>query len=119
WGQPEIITALAAAGCHAVLWAAAGNPDNAVLRAARPTNLRLLGGFSAGVYDTQGGLNMTTLASPPRSGHVALITQSQSLSAAANDWALGRNIGFSWVACTGAEADIDIADLLDYAALDP
>src|SRR5699024_3089251 len=46
-------------------------------------------------------------------------TQSQSLSAAANDWALGRNIGFSWVACTGAEADIDIADLLDYAALDP
>lgn len=119
WGRPEIITALAEKGCHAMLWAAPGNPGHDVLRAARPTNLRVLGGHSAGVYDTQGGLNMTSLASKPRSGRVALITQSQSLTAAANDWALGRNIGFSWVACTGSEADIDIGDLLDYAALDP
>ena len=60
-----------------------------------------------------------SLALAPRPGKVALITQSQSLAAAALDWALGRNIGFSWMACSGSEADIDVADLLDYAALDP
>ncbi|HET7314502.1 GNAT family N-acetyltransferase [Salinisphaera sp.] len=119
WGHPEIIAALAEAGCRAILWAAGSRIGDDVLRAARPTRMRLLGGRSAGVFDTRKGLNMTTLASLPRPGQVALIGQSQSLTAAAVDWALGRNIGFSWLACTGAEADIDVADLLDHAALDP
>ncbi|AWN17274.1 GNAT family N-acetyltransferase [Salinisphaera sp. LB1] len=119
WGRPDIIAALAEAGCRAVVWAAPDRIGDDVLRAARPTTMRLLGGRTAGVFDTRSGLNMTTLASLPRPGKVALISQSQSLTAAAVDWALGRNIGFSWLACTGAEADIDAADLLDHAALDP
>ena len=119
WARPRAITALADAGCRALIWAAASPITEDVLRAARPTNLRLLGGRSAGVVDTRNGLNMTSLALTPRAGKVALITQSQSLTAGALDWALGRNIGFSWLACTGAEADIDAADLLDHAALDP
>ncbi|WP_423820542.1 GNAT family N-acetyltransferase [Salinisphaera sp. SPP-AMP-43] len=119
WGRAEIISALAEAGCRAVVWAAPSRIGDDVLRAARPTNMRLLGGRSAGVVNTKRGLNMTSLASQPRAGQVALISQSQSLTAAALDWALGRNIGFSWLACTGAEADIDAADLLDHAALDP
>lgn len=119
WGRPEIVARLAEHGCRALVWAAPTRIGDAVLRAARPYNLRLLGGRSAGVFDTRGGLNMTSLASLPRPGQVALIGQSQSLTAAAVDWALGRNVGFSWVACTGAEADIDAADLLDYAALEP
>ncbi|MES1954432.1 bifunctional acetate--CoA ligase family protein/GNAT family N-acetyltransferase [Salinisphaera hydrothermalis] len=119
WGKPDIIAALAEAGCRAVVWAAPKRIGDDVLRAARPTNMRLLGGRTAGVFDTRNGLNMTTLASLPRPGKVALISQSQSLTAAAVDWALGRNLGFSWLACTGAEADIDAADLLDHAALDP
>lgn len=119
WGKPKLISAMGAAGYHALYWAATGNPGDDVLRAARPYNLRLLGGHSAGIMDTRRGLNLTTLALTPRAGQVALISQSQSLTAAALDWSLGRNIGFSWVACTGAEADIDAADLLDHAALDP
>jgi acetyltransferase len=119
WGRPDVIKALGAAGCRALYWAAKGDPGDNLLRAARPYNLRLLGGRSAGVCDTRRGLNLTTLALAPSAGKVALISQSQSLTAAALDWALGRNIGFSWIACTGAEADIDTADLLDHAALDP
>ncbi|WP_348761710.1 GNAT family N-acetyltransferase [uncultured Salinisphaera sp.] len=119
WARPRAISALAEAGCRALVWAANSPITDDVLRAARPTNLRVLGGRSAGVMDTRGALNMTSLALTPRAGKVALITQSQSLTAGALDWALGRNIGFSWLACTGAEADIDAADLLDHAALDP
>ncbi|GAB3685469.1 bifunctional acetate--CoA ligase family protein/GNAT family N-acetyltransferase [Salinisphaera aquimarina] len=119
WGQPKLITALGEQGCRAVLWCADERISNEVLRAARPYNLRLLGGRSAGIVQTRSERNISTLAQAPRLGKVALITQSQSLAAAALDWALGRNIGFSWLACSGSEADIDIADLLDYAALDP
>lgn len=119
WARPRAIAALAQAGCRALVWAAADAVGDDVLRAARPTNLRILGGRSAGVIDTRTRLNMTSLALVPRAGQVALISQSQSLTAGALDWALGRNIGFSWLACTGAEADIDAADLLDHAALDP
>lgn len=119
WAQPRTVKALGAAGCRALLWAAAERVPTRALQAARPYNLRVLGGRSAGVFDTKAGLNVSTLALEPRAGRVALITQSQSLAAAALDWALGRNIGFSWMACSGAEADIDAADLLDYAALDP
>ncbi|RJS91041.1 GNAT family N-acetyltransferase [Salinisphaera sp. Q1T1-3] len=119
WARPRAISALAEAGCRALVWAAPTDVTDDVLRAARPTNLRILGGRSAGVIDPRNGLNMTTLSLTPRAGQVALISQSQSLTAGALDWALGRNIGFSWLACTGAEADIDTADLLDHAALDP
>jgi len=119
WGKPKLISALGKAGYRALYWACAGSPEDDVLRAAKPYNLRLLGGRSAGIMAARSQLNLTTLALTPRAGQVALITQSQSLTAAALDWALGRNIGFSWVACTGAEADIDAADMLDHAALDP
>ena len=118
WAQPRTVDALGAAG-WALLWAAAERVPTRALQAARAYNLRVLGGRSAGVFDTKAGLNVSTLALEPRAGRVALITQSQSLAAAALDWALGRNIGFSWMACSGSEADIDAADLLDYAALDP
>lgn len=119
WGTESRIDALGARGCRAVLWAANRRISGKVLRAAQPYNLRLLGSRTAGIVQTRQGNNFSTLALEPRPGKVALITQSQSLAAASLDWALGRNIGFSWLACSGAEADIDIADLLDYAALDP
>lgn len=119
WGTPQTVDALGARGYRALLWAADKRIGAKVLRAAQPYNLRLLGARSAGIIQTRTGQNVSTLALAPQSGKVALITQSQSLAAAALDWSLGRNIGFSWMACSGAEADIDIADLLDYAALDP
>src|SRR5699024_9165433 len=119
WGRPATISALAEAGCRSVIWATESPLDNTVLQAARPPTLRLLGRHTTGVANTRNRLNTTSLEQQPKSGNVALITQSRSLMAAALDWALGREIGFSWLACTGDEADIDVADLLDLAALDP
>ena len=118
WGTPQAIDRLGERGYRAVLWGTEKRIGGKALRAAQPYNLRLLGARSAGIIQTRTGQNVSTLALTPQTGKVALITQSQSLAAAALDWSLGRNIGFSWMACSGAEADIDIADLLDYAALD-
>ena len=70
WGTPKLIRAMGQAGYQAVFWAADGDPGEAVLRAARPFNLRVLGGRSAGVVNTRSGLNLSTLAldSPVRPG---------------------------------------------------
>lgn len=119
WADAASIDALGVSGCKALLWMADEPPCAEVLRAARPHLMRLLGPRSAGLIDTGKQLNLSTLALTQQSGSVALIAQSQSVAAAAADWAAGRGIGFSWLAVTGAEADVDVADLLDYAALDP
>lgn len=113
------VPSFVAAGCKALLWATDSRPTPALVRAAQRAGLRLLGPRSAGLIHTGHGLNLSSLPLMPPAGAVALIAQSQSVLAAAVDWAVGRGVGFSWLAATGAEADIDLADLLDHAALDP
>lgn len=115
---PETLDRLGALGCRALLWPLREPPDRQVLEAARRHTLRILGPRSIGAALAT-GLDVSTLAQSPLPGSLALIVQSQSIAAAASDWAYGRRIGFSWIAATGGEADVDVADLLDYAALDP
>ena len=119
WADATCIAALGRRGCKALLWAADTPPGLEILQAAKPHMMRLLGSRSAGVIHPARHLNLSSLPLTPRPGAVALIAQSPSVAAAALDWAVGRSIGFSWLAVTGAEADVDVADLLDYAALDP
>ncbi|MDE0852846.1 MAG: GNAT family N-acetyltransferase [Nevskia sp.] len=110
---------LARMGCRALVWPHPDQPDAEVLKAARVHTTRILGPRSAGILLPHCGLSVSAMPPDCPKGSLALIVQSQSVAAAALDWARGRNIGFSWVAITGAECDVDIADLLDYAALDP
>lgn len=119
WMDAASIEALGARGCKALLWAADAPPGPEALQAARPHVMRVLGPRSAGLIHTGKHLNLSSLPLTPQLGTVALIAQSQSVAAAALDGAVGRGIGFSWLAVTGSEADVDAADLLDYAALDP
>lgn len=113
----QLVQALARCGCAAIVWTALTPVPDKVLSAAGATTMRVIGPRSAGIV-RGGGLDASALpAALP--GRIALIAQSGSVASAAMDWARGRNIGFSWVATTGAEADIDVGDLLDHAALDP
>lgn len=116
---PLVIAQLAADGCRAILWPGAEAVPAELLEAMRPTTMRLLGPRAAGVWSSPRGCNLSSLPLTPPAGNIALIAQSQSVAAAAVDWAVGRNIGMSWLAVTGGEADVDVADLLDHAALDP
>lgn len=114
---PETLRVLGALGCRALLWALADAPDRAAMDAARAHTLRILGPRSVGLAH-RSGLDVSSLVQTPLPGSLALIVQSQSVAAAAADWAAGRRIGFSWIAATGGESDVDVADLLDWAALD-
>lgn len=114
----ELIAALGARGCHALLWPQSVEPLPALLRETRRQGMRLLGPRCGGVANPALPLQALSIPGEPATGGLALIAQSRSIAAAALDWAAGRHLGFSWVAVTGAEADVDVADLLDYAALD-
>jgi RimJ/RimL family protein N-acetyltransferase/succinyl-CoA synthetase alpha subunit len=114
-----VLEQLAAQGCRSLIWPHPARPDTALLQAARRHTTRLLGPRSPGILHPAQRLAAADLPGLPLGGSLALIAQSQSVAAAAIDWATGRRLGFSWVAVTGGESDVDIADLLDYAALDP
>lgn len=114
--DPEQTRLLAAQGCRAMIWIPPQPVPEAVLRAGRDATLRVLGPATSGAAHTLGiGASAWGM---PLAGTTALIAQSRSIAGAALDWAAGHALGFSWTAVTGGEADIDVADLLDYAALD-
>lgn len=115
----EALGQLAAQGVRALVWATDVPVDAARLAAARAGGLRILGARTPGFANLRAGLNVSAFPTPVKAGRLAFVAQSRTLAAAALDWAAGRGIGFSWLAVTGAEADIDVATLLDYAALDP
>lgn len=117
--SPALLEDLAARGCRALIWPHGEHPEPTTLHAARTHTTRLLGPRSPGLLLPHHGLTLSALPGGCAKGSLALIAQSQSVAAAAVDWAIGRNIGFSWVAVSGGESDVDISDLLDYAALDP
>ena len=117
FANEQTLAQLGAGGCRGLIWPMHEPPSAAVLGAARARTLRILGPRSVGLAHAS-GFDASTLGQRPLPGSMALIVQSQSVAAAAADWAAGRRIGFSWIAVTGGECDVDVADLLDYAALD-
>jgi RimJ/RimL family protein N-acetyltransferase/succinyl-CoA synthetase alpha subunit len=114
-----VLEQLARHGCRSLIWPHPSRPDTALLQAARRHTTRLLGPRSPGILHPANRVAAADLPGALAGGALALIVQSQSIASAAIDWATGRRLGFSWVAVTGGESDVDIADLLDYAALDP
>jgi acetyltransferase len=91
----------------------------AILDAARPRLVRVLGPGSGGLVVPSCGLNASVAPVMARRGKIALVVQSAAIAAAALDRAAGKGIGFSAVVHLGAGLDIDLADVLDWLAEDP
>ncbi|WP_213770539.1 GNAT family N-acetyltransferase [Bradyrhizobium sp. dw_78] len=89
-----------------------------VRQAARKTGMRIVGPNSLGIAMPGAKLNASLGAHSPRSGNLAFISQSADIAAAAIGCAAERQIGFSGLVSVGDELDVDIADCLDYFALD-
>ncbi len=91
----------------------------AILDAARPRLVRVLGPGSGGLVVPSCGLNASVAPVMARRGRVALVVQSAAIAAAALDRAASKGIGFSAVVHLAAGLDIDLADVLDWLAEDP
>ncbi|WP_316213558.1 MULTISPECIES: bifunctional acetate--CoA ligase family protein/GNAT family N-acetyltransferase [unclassified Bradyrhizobium] len=87
-------------------------------RAAQKHGMRLVGPNCMGIMMPDVGLNASFAAHMPCAGSLALISQSGAIAAGMVDWAAQRDVGFSGIVSIGDQLDVDVADLLDYFALD-
>lgn len=118
---PEAITALGAVGNRVALVLSPGvdaRARQALLDAARPYLLRLIGPDTLGLMIPAIGLNASVAHLPAEPGRLALMSQSSAIATTLIDWAAERGIGFSHVVGLGAMSDVDVGDYLDLLAGD-
>jgi len=125
---PEIIEQLGRRGARAAVVISAGfsetgtqqgrDLEQAVLDAARPYTLRIVGPNCLGLIIPGAGLNGSFAHIPPDPGRLAFVTQSGAIVTSIVDWAHSRGIGFSHLVSLGDMADVDFGDMLDYLAND-
>ncbi|TFW13755.1 bifunctional acyl-CoA synthetase/GNAT family N-acetyltransferase [Massilia arenosa] len=124
---PGLIEELGRAGTRAaiVLTAGLGALDGAhrtlrqaMLEAARPYTLRILGPNCVGLLVPGLGLNASFAPGGAAPGRIAFVSQSGALVTAVLDWAGSRGIGFSHFISLGDGSDVDFGDVLDYLATD-
>ncbi|MEO8281013.1 MAG: CoA-binding protein, partial [Ideonella sp.] len=116
-----LISELGALGTHAAIVMTAGlskAQKQAMLDAARPSLLRILGPNCLGLLSPHLGLNASFSHADALPGQVAFVSQSGALVTAVLDWASSRRIGFSHMVSLGEHADVDFGDLLDHLASD-
>ncbi len=125
---PEMIDQLGKRGTRAAVVITGGVTNHtdphhpelnmAMLAAARPHLLRIVGPRSLGIMVPGVGLNASFGHAPPLTGNLAFVAQSATVLTAVLDWATSQGIGFSKCVALGEMADVDFGDMLDYLAYD-
>lgn len=125
---PGIIADLGARGTKAAVVLTAGFAEDkeargrqlqqAMLDAARPHLLRIIGPNCLGILNPQTDLNASFAHMMPAKGSLAFVAQSGAVITSVIDWATPRGIGFSHLVSLGDMADVDFGDMLDYLARD-
>ena len=90
-----------------------------ISRISTKYGFRVLGPDSLGFIKPGTNLNASLFPRIPPKGTIALIAQSTTLSTAMLDWAVSKNIGFSYFISVGTKIDIKFADLIDFLGVDP
>jgi len=92
--------------------------EDALMTVAKQHGIRFIGPNCLGIQRPGIGLNATFSQGATLAGDLALVSQSGALCTAMLDWAEANGIGFSSVISTGASADLDFGEILDYLATD-
>ena len=79
--------------------------------------MRFLGPNCVGVMNSLRSLNTTTIADPPIGGGIALASQSGAYTAMINPYLRSQGVKMCQTISVGNEADIDLADCLEYFRL--
>jgi acetyltransferase len=125
---PTLIRQLGEKGTRAAIVLSAGlaqardergrSLKQAMLDAAHPYLLRILGANSAGLLVPGLKLNASVANSGALPGRLAFVSQSGALMTGVLDRARSRGIGFSHFIALGDSSDVDLGDVLDYLASD-
>jgi acetyltransferase len=126
---PGLIDELGKRGTRAAIVLTAGMSDardgrgraavDAMLEAARPFDLRILGPNSMGLLAPEVGLNASFAHQRALPGKIAFVSQSGGMCTGVLDWARAKGIGFSHFVALGECADLGFAELIDYLSLEP
>lgn len=116
---PDLISQLGRKGARAAIVITAGVDQQAILDAAKPYLMRILGPNCLGLLVPPIGLNASFAPSSLKPGPIAFATQSGGMATAVIDWAVEHDIGFSHFISMGNSADVDFGDVIDYLARDP
>ena len=94
--------------------------EESIKRIAKNYGMRLVGPNCIGIINTDPkvSLNASFTKGMPRSGNIALVSQSGAICVAMLEFAKMRNIGFSKVFSLGNKVDLDENDLLRMLAND-
>ncbi|OBQ64518.1 bifunctional acetate--CoA ligase family protein/GNAT family N-acetyltransferase [Mesorhizobium erdmanii] len=120
---PGIVRELAEKGTRAAVVITAGlNHGNglrqAMLDAAKPWLMRIIGPNTIGLIVPPAKLNASFAHMAAKPGNIALISQSGAIATSLIDWAAENNVGFSRIISLGEMADVDVGDCLDMLAGD-
>ena len=80
--------------------------------------LRMIGPNCLGVLAPHSKMNASFSATMPKTGGLAVISQSGALCTAMLDWSQDRELGFSAFISVGNMLDVGMGDLIDYLAAD-
>ncbi|WP_341896349.1 bifunctional acetate--CoA ligase family protein/GNAT family N-acetyltransferase [Ferrovibrio terrae] len=126
---PEQIAMLGELGCRAAVVLTAGlstqrladgrSLQQAMLDAAKPYLLRILGPNGIGLIIPGLRLNASFAHANAAPGQLAFVSQSGALCTIVLDWARQHGVGFSHFLSVGDSADVDFGDIIDYLATDP
>lgn len=121
---PTLIRELGTKGTRAAVVITAGlNADRglrqAMLDAAKPFLLRIIGPNTVGLIVPSAKLNASFAHLQAQPGGIALLSQSGAIATSLIDWAADNNVGFSKIISLGDMADADAGDFLDLLAGDP
>ncbi|MBN9310940.1 bifunctional acetate--CoA ligase family protein/GNAT family N-acetyltransferase [Devosia sp.] len=120
---PGVIAELGARGCTAAVVITAGvgaasGLRQAMLDAARPHLMRVVGPNTIGMLSPLVRLNASFAHLPAQAGKLGLISQSGAIVSSILDWAAADGVGFSQLISLGDMADVDVGDCLNWLAAD-
>lgn len=125
---PELVRSLGSKGTKGAVVITAGFAEaaawqgkelqQALLDAAKPHLLRLIGPNCLGILLPGVGVNASFSHINASSGKLAFVTQSGAIVTAMLDWAEAQGIGFSHIVSLGDMCDVDFGDMLNYLAND-
>ena len=121
---PGIVGELGKRGVKAAVVITAGvdtksGLKQAMLDAAKPYLMRLIGPNTIGLVAPHSALNASFVHIAAQAGRLGLISQSGAIVSSVIDWAAVAGIGFSQVLSLGDMADVDVGDCLNMLAADP
>ena len=120
---PDLIRELGEKGTRAAVVITAGITQanglrQAMLDAAKPFLLRIIGPNTMGLILPPVKLNASFAHMGPNPGCIAMLSQSGAIATSLIDWAAENGVGFSQIVSLGDMADVDVADYLDMLAGD-